>query len=356
MIEKRNSPENQLSSEWRGAQIMYPLYVALAREFVIDLPACSALESGETEPSPELMELARPWFLEMDQRIQVHQLRQFLQTTALSSEEGLRALLEHHLHKAERSPADRDKIDFLLAQFFSHGVPSPLETTDVDLQYVSRALEPLLGTVELKPPAFLRPLDEFVRAANHCHSLNELLTSGILEKGRKLKLSAGDNYFQPIAMVAFTRFSFLMRRIFFRLMHQDLNAIIDGLRELELSGVSTLDCRSAQFSGDEPILRLRMICQSWRVMFHAEYSSGQPLRMLVDLRNVVDAALRRINQKTSAAPAPRAKAAAAASQASSAPASAPASNVPEFEVTRAPAEWDPEGSTGSDHDSESSKS
>ena len=91
-------------------------------------------------------------------------------------------------------------------------------------------------------------------------------------------------------------------------------------------------------------------------MFHAEYSSGQPLRMLVDLRNVVDAALRRINQKTSAAPAPRAKAAAAASQASSAPASAPASNVPEFEVTRAPAEWDPEGSTGSDHDSESSKS
>ena len=30
-------------------------------------------------------------------------------------------------------------------------------------------------------------------------------------------------------MVAFTRFSFLMRRIFFRLMHQDLNAILDGL-------------------------------------------------------------------------------------------------------------------------------
>jgi hypothetical protein len=34
-----------------------------------------------------------------------------------------------------------------------------------------------------------------------------------------------------------------------------------------------------------------MICQSWKVMFHAEYSTGQPLRMLVDLRAAVDDAL-----------------------------------------------------------------
>ena len=36
-----------------------------------------------------------------------------------------------------------------------------------------------------------------------------------------------------------------------------------------------------------------MICQSWKVMFQAEYSSGQPLRMLVDLRASVDGALGR---------------------------------------------------------------
>jgi hypothetical protein len=74
-------------------------------------------------------------------------------------------------------------------------------------------------------------------------------------------------------------------------MHDDLNAILDGLRELEKRGVHTLDCRRAQFSADEPTNRLRMICQSWKVMFHAEYSSGQPLRMLVDLRAAVDDAL-----------------------------------------------------------------
>src|SRR5712671_7872646 len=84
-----------------------------------------------------------------------------------------------------------------------------------------------------------------------------------------------------------------MRRVFFRLMHDDLNAIVDGLDRLEEQGIAMLDCRRAQFSAKEPIVRLRMICQSWKVMFQAEYSSGQPLRMLVDLRASVDHALGR---------------------------------------------------------------
>src|SRR5260370_8108370 len=92
-------------------------------------------------------------------------------------------------------------------------------------------------------------------------------------------------------MVACVGFSFLIRGIFFRLLPDDLNAIQDGLRELERRRIPTIDCRRAQFSAEEPTGRLRMICQSWKVMFHAEYSSGQPLRMLVDLRAAVDDAL-----------------------------------------------------------------
>lgn len=74
-------------------------------------------------------------------------------------------------------------------------------------------------------------------------------------------------------------------------MHQDLNAILDGLRDLESQGITTLDCRKAQFAADEPIARLRTICLSWKVMFHAEYSAGQPLCILVDLRTAVEHAL-----------------------------------------------------------------
>jgi hypothetical protein len=317
---------SELAAEWRDARLLYPLYAALAREFVIELPAHSDLEANVDAPPQESVEQARQLFLDMDQRIQVHQLRQFLQTTTVSSDEALRTLLVHHLRRQEHSDSDRDKIDFLLVQFFSHCAPSRLEDADVDLAYVAQTLEPVLGAVDLNIPEWLSPLDEVVQTANGCRNLNQLLTSRILEKGRKLKTSCGKKYFLPAAMVAFTRFSFLMRRTFFRLMHQDLNAILDGLRELEQRGVETLDCRRAQFSAEEPIARLRMICQSWKVMFHAEYSSGQPVSMLVDLRAVVEGALAK-NAKKAAKPGAATKARAQAAGA------AANSDVPDFEVS-----------------------
>jgi hypothetical protein len=328
---------NELAVEWQQARVLYPLYSALAREFVIELPRCSDLEADVAAPPQESVEQARQWLLDVDQRIQVYQLRQFLQTTTLTSDEGLRQLLLHHLQKPDHSESDRDKVDFLLVQYFSHCAPSRLEDRDVDLDYVAQVLEPVLGTVDLTLPERLKPLDGLLAEANACKGLSELLTSRILEKGRKLKTSGGD-YYLPAAMVAFTRFSFLMRRTFFRFMHQDLNAILDGLRQLELLGVSTLDCRRAQFSADEPVARLRMICQSWKVMFHAEYSSGQPLRMLVDLRAAVDGAIERNSKAGKVTPfatnsTPRAHAAAA---------SAAEPQTTEFEVSTDAVNWDEE--------------
>jgi hypothetical protein len=158
---------------------------------------------------------------------------------------------------------------------------------------VAQELEPVLGKVELKAPVWLNALDRALEAARRCRSLDDLLHGGVLEQGRKAKAQAGDLFYLPVALVAFTRFGYLMRRAFFRLMLADLNNILDGLTELEEKGVETIDCRRAQFSAQEPIVRLRMICQSWKVMFQAEYSSGQPLRMLVDLRASVDFALGR---------------------------------------------------------------
>jgi hypothetical protein len=313
----------ELASQWQNARMLHPLYVALAREFVIDLTPCSDLEAGVEAPPQESIEQARQWFADVDERIQVYQLRQFLQTTTLASEEALRNLLIHHLHKQSRTDADRDKIDFLLVQYFSHCAPSGLQDTDVDVAYVAQVLEPVLGTVDLTLPEDLNLIDQLIAEASACKDLNELFISQVLEKGRKLKTSQGDNYFAPVAMLAFARFSFLMRRVFFRLMHQDLNGILDGLRKLEERGVTTLDCRRAQFSAEEPVARLRMICQSWKVMFHAEYSSGQPLRMLADLRAVIESALLRTAKSSGVS---RRQAAAAGANAHSAPAESSASS------------------------------
>jgi len=287
------TPVQDLATQWSFARKLYPIYFELAREFAIDVKPSAELEAGVDTPGKDTVEQANRWLEHMDEAIQVHQLRQFLQTSSLVSPEGTLTLLQHFLAKQTKSDAIRDKIDFLLVQYFSQIAPAGLNDAEVDLAYVAHTMEPVLAQVELKPPVWLNALDRVLDAARKCKSLDELLHGGVLEQGRKAKGLAGELFYLPVALAAFTRFGYLMRRAFFRLMLGDLNLILDSLTELEDKGIDTIDCRRAQFSAQEPIVRLRMICQSWKVMFQAEYSSGSPLRMLVDLRASVEHALGR---------------------------------------------------------------
>jgi hypothetical protein len=390
-----STPVQDLATQWSYARKLYPIYFELAREFAIDVKPCADLEAMVETPGKETVEQANQWIEHMDNSIQVHQLRQFLQTSSLANQEGTINLLQHYLAKQTKTDAIRDKVDFLLVQYFSQIAPAGLNDTEVDLAFVAQTMEPVLGQVELKPPVWLNALDRVLESARKCKSLDELLHGGILEQGRKAKGLAGELFYLPVALAAFTRFGYLMRRAFFRLMLGDLNLILDGLTELEDRGVTTLDCRRAQFSAQEPIVRLRMICQSWKVMFQAEYSSGSPLRMLVDLRASVEHALGRgkaaegdskgkapaakpaaakpvvatkpatpatptatakavapkppapAATKPAAKPAtpsaakPAAKAAAASASGGQRAAAKPAAEAPEFEVSGSPA-WDPD--------------
>ena len=364
-----STPAQDLATQWKATCKLYPIYFELAREFAIEVQACPDLEAGTETPGKEVVEQANHWLNEMDERIQVHQLRQFLQTSSLVTPDAVLSLLQHFVAKAPKTEPIRDKVDFLLVQYFSQLAPSGLEDADMDLAHVAETLQPVLGEVELKAPVWLNSLDRVLESARKCRSLDELLHGGVLEQGRKAKGLAGDLFYMPVALVAFTRFGYLMRRVFFRLMLGDLNIILDGLSELEEKGVETIDCRRAQFSAEEPILRLRMICQSWKVMFQAEYSSGQPLRMLVDLRASVENALGRgkapeLESKQKPAPAeksvaakPAAKLAVPAKPAPAKPAvaakpvvapkpkakaaAAANSDAPEFDVSSTPG-WDPD--------------
>lgn len=308
---KPQSTNLDFAALWSSARRLHPIYAQLAREFSIDLPACLALEAGEESPDEETVRQAQQWLNDMDDRLQVHQLRQFLQTTSLVDPDALAAMIHRFLAKTNRTDALRDKIDFLLVQYFSQHAPTDLSDDNADLAFVAKGMEPILGQVELKAPVWLNSLDRVLDSARRCRSLDELLHGGVLEQGRKAKGQAGDLFYLPIALIAFTRFGYLMRRVFFRLMLADLNRILDGLTALDEKGVESIDCRRAQFSAQEPIIRLRMICQSWKVMFQAEYSSGQPLRMLVDLRASVEAAL---GQPEAAPEPPLAKAASASAK------------------------------------------
>jgi len=349
-----STPVQTLAAQWKAARRLYPIYFDLAREFAVDVKPCADLEAGVDTPGKEAVEQANRWLDELDEHIQVHQLRQFLQTSSQVNQEGLLSLVQRFLSKTEKSDAMRDKIDFLLVQYFSQLAPSGVNDAEVDLAYVAQSLEPILGEVDLKPPVWLNSLDRVLEAARRCRSLDELLHGGVLEQGRKAKGLAGDLFYLPVALVAFTRFGYLMRRSFFRLMLGDLNTILEGLTELEDKGVLTIDCRRAQFSAQEPIVRLRMICQSWKVMFQAEYSSGSPLRMLVELRASVDQALGRGKAREAGAKAAGTKPLAAAAtagalggsgktngalQPTQAKGKAALHKAPEFEISASP-QWD----------------
>lgn len=296
------SPLSSPADVWANLRHLYPVYCALARESAIEMQPCMELDEGDEAPSAEVISEAENWFAGIDEKIQIQHLRQFVQTSQQVSEPVLHDMLVHSLNSKQR---DRDKVDFLLVQLFSEHAPENCTEADLSLKAVAKVFEPVLGPVEIHHPQFLKELNDLLHEAKETKTLNALFTARIIERGRDIKASCGDRFFEPLTMVAFARFGFLMRRTFFRLMHQDLNATLEGLRQLESKGVTALDCRKAQFSAEEPINRLRMICQSWKVMFHAEYSAGQPLCILVDLRTAVEAAL-----KQSAA-IPKAKAAAA---------------------------------------------
>jgi hypothetical protein len=330
------TPVQDLATQWSVARKLYPIYFELAREFAIDVKPCAELEAGVDTPGKDTVEQANHWIEHMDNSIQVHQLRQFLQTSSLVTPESLLGLLQHCLGKQAKTDSVRDKIDFLLVQYFAQIAPTGVNDAEVDLAYVAQAMEPVLGPVELKAPVWLNALDRVLDSARKCKSLDELLHGGVLEQGRKAKGLAGELFYLPVALVAFTRFGYLMRRAFFRLMLGDLNLILDGLTELEDRGVQTIDCRRAQFSEKEPIIRLRMICQSWKVMFQAEYSSGSPLRMLVDLRASVEHALGRGKAEGDAKGKAAAAKPAAASAAKPAVAAKPAASAPAAAKPAAP--------------------
>jgi hypothetical protein len=178
-----SQPESQtpdLAAVWANALRLHPIYFELAREFVIDVPACADLDAKVETPAPESVDQAQQWLNGMDAKIQVHQLRQFLQTSAVVDHDSLLLLVQHFMAKMPRTDSSRDKIDFLLVQYFSQDAPTDLDDNGADLAYVAQGLEPVLGKVELKAPVWLNALDRVLDAARRCRSLDELLHGGVL--------------------------------------------------------------------------------------------------------------------------------------------------------------------------------
>ncbi len=281
----------EIAAFWRNARRLYTIYSALNRTFEIGLPLCRDLEYPIDRSEPEVVDRVRVWFDQMDSQVQVWQLRQLLQSTNLQTEENLRALLRRHMDNNQNTETDRDKIDFLLVQYFAHCAPHGLYEQQISMNEVARVLEPVVGALPGEYPDWVEGLDIKLEKLNHCNSLEELQKLGALMEVRELKLALREHYFDTSCLVAFTRFNFLARRAFFRAMHLDLHAIRNDITELEGRGITEVDCSEAGLTDHETMEHIRHVVHQWKTPFRAPYTGGASFGQLILLRHALQHAL-----------------------------------------------------------------
>src|SRR2546423_312603 len=182
--------ESSRQEQWQEACSVFPIYLALAKQLEIEVPLTSAKRNLPEKLDLEIFRQVHEWLDSMDQRVMVHQLRHLLQMTALNaSETGLRALIQRHLRKPDKSNVDRDKIDFLLVQYFALCAPAKIYHKQIELGDVAQVIEHGLGEVDPAPLARCAPSDQMIASLRGFRSLREILKTSFIVEVRKVKES-----------------------------------------------------------------------------------------------------------------------------------------------------------------------
>jgi len=303
--------------QWAEIRSVFPIYLALAKQLEIAIPFPQESRNLPEKPTLELFKQVQNWLDSLDSRVLVHQLRHLLQQTTLNaSESGLRALIQRHLRKPSKTNTDRDKIDFLLVQYFALCAPAKIYHKQIELGDTAVVMRPVLGEANSAPLACCEPLEKMITALRGFRSLRDMLKTSFIAEGRKVKEAAGAIFYDPSALLSFIRFNFLMRRTLIELMHADLIAIRSGLQQLEAAGTRTLDCRHSGFSASEPVAKIRQFADEWKQPFQKDYTErtvNETFDKLLNLRSDVEKSLEQLTPKSSAPAASRAPASTAKS-------------------------------------------
>ena len=290
-------------AQWEEARSVFPIYLALAKQLAIDIPIPPAKRNLPEKPDLELINQVQTWLDSMDQRVLVHELRHLLQMTTLNaSETGLSSLIHRHLRKPTKSNMDRDKIDFLLVQYFALCAPAKIYHKQIEPADVATVLKPVLGDVPaVAPLSWCAPLEKMIESLREFRSLRTITLSEFIAQGRKVKESAGTGFYEPAALLAFIRFNFLLRRTLIELMHADLIAIRSGLTQLDTAGISTIQSRVSGSLSAEPLAKVKQIADDWKQPFQREYteiSVTQAFEKLLSLRTDVEQAMEKAGLKS----------------------------------------------------------
>jgi hypothetical protein len=285
-------------AQWEETRSVFPIYLALAKHLQIEIPFPQNKRVLTEKVDDSFSKQVHVWLDSMDQQVQVHQLRQLLQTTTLNaSESGLRALIMRHLRKSSKSNPDRDKIDFLLVQYFALCAPAKIYHKQIELPDVAQVMKPVLGDVDCTPLSWCEPLEKMILTLRAFKSLRDILKTNFIEQGRRVKEGAGGMFYDPAAMIAFVRFNFLLRRTLIELMHADLIYIRSGINHLESAGAKTVGCEAFGLTSTEPLNKIRQLADEWKQPFQKEYNErtvNQAFEKLLALRSDVERTIERV--------------------------------------------------------------
>jgi hypothetical protein len=295
-------PDATRQEQWAEMRSVFPIYLALAKQLEIAIPFPQESRSLPEKPSLELFKQVQNWLDGLDSRVLVHQLRHLLQQTTLNaSETGLRALIQRHLRKPSKTNIDRDKIDFLLVQYFALCAPAKIYHKQIELEDTAAVMKPVLGDTHTAPLAWCEPLEKMINSLKTFRGLRDMLKTNFIAEGRKVKEAAGGMFYDPSALLSFIRFNFLLRRTLIELMHADLIAIRSGLTQLDAAGTRTIDCRHSGLSASEPLAKITQLADDWKQPFQKDYTErtvNETFEKLLNLRADVEKALEQLAAKS----------------------------------------------------------
>jgi hypothetical protein len=279
-IPDKNKKSNaELAALWNEARLVYPIYAALVAQFSLAPLPYPPGQLPPLRPTRSAFDRDLQWLDQIDGHLLAYQLRQISSEVLNGNEPSLRAFIQRHLKKPDKTVVDRDKLDWLIVQYFALCAPEGLYREEIRLEDVAKVLQPIFSAA-VQSSDCSRPLENILVQLESCDTLRDITENGIVEQGRMVKDAAGSSFYAPASLVAFCRFNFLLRRAFIRVLHNDLKTMGEAIDTLEARGKKTIDCRRAGFSAAETTSQLRHFCANWKQPFQKDYTESSVSRSL----------------------------------------------------------------------------
>jgi hypothetical protein len=301
MTEAPNSRLKELAAEWREARRIYPVYSAVISRFELPVKHCQHLDSPIDRADDEATKQVREWLENVDEKIEAAQLRQVLQTTTLATEDSMRSLARRYLRKKDAAEVYRDRIEFLLAQYFSQKATAKAARGIISHDEVAQSLEPVIGAAQKGQSGWVKELDELLGRLEKFRSLRDFLSGGVLEQGRVLKSRNSSEFVQAAVLASITRYNFLVRLNFIRLLHHDLERIQRVTHELVVRGAKEIDCSAAGLSNNASPDEVLRFAVNWKAIFRKDYSERQVAMAVVKVLDACEKKLRESPETAKAA-------------------------------------------------------